>query len=273
MSEELQIAIRIVGLSHMVVVSGYHLGLVVEWAKRLFGKISRATIIIGSSIIVLFFVSVAGMSASILRACLMTLLSLTFWYFGRKFHPARLLIYVAALTLISAPRQIFNIAWQLSFASYAGIIFIAPVLTRFLYGEKRKPGYIATSIIASVSAQLCCLPVSIYNFGAVSLVGILAVLIISPTIPIIMLFTALSTIISPIAYLAKPLIDFNLFIISTFSQNSWAVFDLPSGDPRAFLAYIPVIIFFIWLKRRTKYDFRPRYTLDKSRKYGKIYTC
>lgn len=30
MPEELQNAIRIVGLSHMVVVSGYHLGLIVE---------------------------------------------------------------------------------------------------------------------------------------------------------------------------------------------------------------------------------------------------
>ena len=257
----------------MVVVSGYHLGLVVGWAKRLLGKISRMAIIIGSSILILFFVSVAGMSASILRACLMTLLSLAFWYFGRKFHPARLLIYVAALTLITAPRQIFSVAWQLSFASYAGIIFVAPVLTRFLYGEKHKPGYIATSIMTSVSAQLCCLPISIFNFGAVSLVGILSVLIISPTIPIIMLLTTFSAIIPPITYLAKPLIDFNLFIISTFSQNSWAVFDLPSGDSRVFLAYIPVIILFVWLKYRTKYDFRPRYTLEKSREYGKIYTC
>ena len=93
------------------------------------------------------------------------------------------------------------------------------------------------------------------------------------TIPIIMLLTTLGAIIPSVAFLAKPLIDFNLFIISTFSQNSWAVFDLPVSDPRIFLVYIPVIIIFIWLKRRTKYDFRPRYTLEKSREYGKIYSC
>ena len=273
MSEELQAAIRIVGLSHMVVVSGYHLGLIVGLVKRIFRKVSRAAIIIGSSVIVLFFVSISGMSASMMRASLMTLLSLFAWYFGRKFHPVRLLIYVAAISLISAPRQMFSVAWQLSFASYAGIIFIAPVLMQFLYGKKRKPGYIASSIIASISAQMCCLPISIYNFGAVSLVGILAILITSPTIPIIMLLTTLGAIIPPVAFLAKPLIDFNLFIISTFSQNSWAVFDLPVNDPRIFLVYIPVIIIFIWLKRRTKYDFRPRYTLEKSREYGKIYSC
>lgn len=273
MSEELQAAIRIVGLSHMVVVSGYHLGLIVGLVKRIFRKVSRAAIIIGSSVIVLFFVSISGMSASMMRASLMTLLSLFAWYFGRKFHPVRLLIYVAAISLISAPRQMFSVAWQLSFASYAGIIFIAPVLMQFLYGKKRKPGYIASSIIASISAQMCCLPISIYSFGAVSLVGILAILTTSPTIPIIMLLTTLGAIIPPVAFLAKPLIDFNLFIISTFSQNSWAVFDLPVNDPRIFLVYIPVIIIFIWLKRRTKYDFRPRYTLEKSREYGKIYSC
>ena len=273
MSEELQNAIRMVGLSHMVVVSGYHLGLIIEWAKRLFGRVSRATTIFGSTVIVLFFVSIAGMSASMMRASLMTLLSLGTWYFGRRFHPARLLIYVAAITLIISPRQMFGVAWQLSFASYAGIIFIAPVLTRFLYGQKHKPGFIAVSIIASVSAQMCCLPISIYNFGTVSLVGILAVLITSPTIPVIMLLTTFSAIISPIAFITKPLIDFNLFIINTFSQNSWSVFDLPANDPRIFLAYIPTIAIFIWLKHCTKYDFRPRYTLEKSREYGKIYTC
>lgn len=273
MSEELQAAIRIVGLSHMVVVSGYHLGLIVGLAKRIFSKVSRVAIIIGSSVIILFFVSISGMSASMTRASLMTLLSLIAWYFGRKFHPARLLIYVAAFSLIASPRQMFSVAWQLSFASYAGIIFIAPVLTRYLYGKKRKPGYIASSIIASISAQMCCLPVSIINFGAVSLIGILAILITSPTIPIIMLLTTLSAVIPPIASLAKPLINFNLLIISTFSQNSWSVFDLPVNDSRVFLAYIPVIIVFVWLKRRTKYDFRPRYTLEKSREYGKIYSC
>ena len=273
MSEELQSAIRMVGLSHMVVVSGYHLGLIVEWVKRLLGKVSRMAIIFGSTTIVLFFVSIAGMSASMMRASMMTLLSLGAWYFGRRFHPARLLVYVAAVTLIIAPRQMFSVAWQLSFASYVGIIFIAPILTRFLYGLKYKPGYIAASIIASVSAQACCLPISIYNFGAVSLVGILAVLITSPTIPIIMLLAALSAIIPPVAFIAKPLIDLNLAIINTFSQNSWAVFNLSANDPCIFIAYIPTTIIFTWLKLRTKYDFRPRYTLEKSREYGKIYTC
>ena len=208
-----------------------------------------------------------------MRASLMTTLSLIAWYYGRKFHPARLLLYVAALTLISSPKQLFGVAWQLSFASYVGIIFIAPVLTRFLYGKKRQPGFIASNIIASISAQMCCLPISIYNFGAVSLVGVFVVLIISPTIPIIMLLSVLSTILPPIAYVTKPLIDFNLFVISTISENSWAVSDFPTNNPYIFLIYIPVIIVFVWLKIRTKYDFRPRYTLEKSREYGKIYSC
>ena len=230
MSEEFQNAIRIVGLSHMVVVSGYHLGLIVNWGKRLFGKISRMAAIIGSVVLIIFFVSVSGASPSMQRASLTTLLSLLAWYFGRRFHPVRLLLYVATTTLIIVPKLLFNAAWQLSFASYAGIIFVAPVLTRFLYGQKHKPGYIASSIIASISAQICCFPITIYNFGAFSILGILSVLITSPTIPIIMLLVSLSAIVAPIAFIAKPLIDFHLLIISTFSQNAWSVFNLPTGN-------------------------------------------
>ncbi len=273
MSEELQNAIRAVGLSHMVVVSGFHLALVVECGKRLFGKISRAAVITGSVFVIFLFVSIAGMSASMMRASLMTIFSLCAWYFGRKFHPARLLIYVATITLIFSPRQMFGVAWQLSFAAYAGIIFVSPILTRFLYGRKQKPGFITSNIIATISAQIVCLPISIYNFGSISLIGILAILITSPTIPAIMALAAASAIIPPVAYLAKPLIDLNLFVISNFSQNSWALFDLPTGDARIFLFYLPVIAIFIFLKRSTEYDFRPRYTLEKTREYGKIYTC
>jgi competence protein ComEC len=273
MSEEMQSAIRIVGLSHMVVVSGFHLSLVVEWEKRLLGKVSRIAVVVGSIILILFFISITGMSASMMRAGLMTILSLIAWYYGRKFHPARLLLYIAAISLIPDPHQVFNVAWQLSFASFAGIVFVSPVLTRFLYGERHKPGFIASSIIASISAQMCCLPITIYNFGAFSIVGIFATLLITPTVPIIMSLATLSAVIEPIKFLAKPLIDFNLFIISSLSENSWAVFDAPTNNALVFLIYLPIIALFFWLKHRTKYDFRPRYTLDKSRKYGKIYTC
>jgi competence protein ComEC len=273
MSEDMQNMIRAVGLSHMVVVSGFHLALVVEWGKRLLGKISRIAVILGAIILILFFISIAGMSASMMRAGLMTVLSIIAWYFGRKFHPARLLLYVATFSLITAPRQIFGVAWQLSFASYAGIVFVSPMLTQFLYGKRHRPGFIATNIIASISAQICCLPISIFNFGSFSMVGIVAVLLISPTVPFIMLLASVSAFIEPVKYLAKLLIDFNLFVISILSENSWIVFDVPPNNPFIFLLYLPIILGFFWLKHHIKYDFRPRYTLDKSRKYGKIYTC
>ena len=262
MSEELLSAVRIVGLSHMVVVSGYHLAVVVNQSKRLLGKVSRAAIIIGAFAIILLFISIAGFSASMMRAGIMTMISLSAWYFGRKIHPGRILLYVASASLLRSPNLFQNIAWQLSFMSYMGIVFFSPILTSFLYGES-KTGFLSSNIITSISAQITCLPISIYNFGSFSIVGFLAVLLTTSTVPFIMALTLVSAIIPPIAIVAKVLISYHLFVISALSQNTWAIVNLPNYQPAVFLLYLPIIIIFIALKIRTNYDFRPRYTLDK----------
>ena len=272
MSEDMVTALRIVGLSHMVVTSGYHLSIIIERGKKFFGKISRATIIFGSLSLIFVFVSITGMSASIMRAGLMSILSLLFWYFGRKFHPARLLLYTATISLAVSPNYLTSVAWLLSFTAYFGIIFFAPVLTKFLYGNE-KPNSIASSIIMTISAQLFCLPISIYNFGMVSLVGILAGLLITPTVPSVMLLTLLSAIVSIIKYPAGLLLKLHLLIIGYLSKIPWASTVIDAGDAKIFAVYLPLFVIFIWLKYSTHHDFRPRHALDKIPEYGKIYPC
>ena len=272
MSDDFLSAIRVVGLSHMIVVSGYHLGIVVGQSKRLFRKISRAAIIVSATLTIMLFVSIAGLSASMMRASFMSLATLFAWYFGRKIHPGRIIIYTAAISLLLSPNLTANIAWQLSFASYAGIAFFAPVLTRYLYG-KRKSNFFSSSIITSISAQISCLPLSIYHFGSFSIIGVFATLIIAPTVPAVMLLTFVGVFIPPISTITKLLINIHLSVISILSQNSWAIIDLEVNNPAYLLLFLPVAAVFTLLKHYTHYDFRPRYTLEKSREYGKIYSC
>ena len=273
MTEELTQSLRVVGLSHMVVTSGFHLSILADFIKRLFGKISRAAITIGTTILVFVFMAITGFGASMLRAGLMCLINLYAWYFGRKFHPGRLLLYVAAITLLIDSASIMNVGWQLSFAAFAGIIFISPVLTKFLYGS-HSPGFIMSSLITSISAQLLCLPLGIYYFGMFSAVGIFVSLIITPTIAAAMLLFLLSgTIFSPIAPMAEMLIRIHLALISWVAEIPWASMNVAPNNPMVLLVFIPVAVLFIILKCVTKYDFRPRYALDNSPKYGKIYSC
>ncbi len=256
--------LRVVGLSHLVVTSGFHLSILVEIAKKVFGKISRALTIIGTIVMVIAFVSVTGFSASMARASLISVLSLIAWYSGRKYHPGRLLLYVAVITLCVSPNNLTNVAWQLSFASYFGIIFFAPIITKYLYGSQ-APSYIMGGIIVSLAAQLFCLPIGIFNCGMLSIIGIVVGLIISPSIAIIMALTIASGSILPfLSTITQIILKFHLFLITFASNIPWASISITPGDARIFLVYIPLLVIMILLKKRIKYSYRPLYALDKS---------
>ena len=258
--------LRLAGLAHVVVASGYHLAVVVGLAKKYLGKISRFACASGALILMTIYISITGFTPSMARAGLMTALSLWAWYYGRKFHPVRLILYVMALSLIYDSSLITNLAWQLSFASYAGIIFITPVLIKFFYGEK-QPGFVANIIVASISAQLFCLPLTLYYFGSIPLLALVANVLITPAIPFAMLGTFLLGItkIPLLTFATKQILYFQLWIIDGIAAIPWASIDFGVGNPLVFLAYLPILVLILLLKWSTRYSYRPS--------YAKIYAC
>lgn len=266
LTEEQKQKLRLAGLAHVVVASGYHLAVVVGLAKKYLGKISRFACAAGALLLMTIYISVTGFTPSMARAGLMTALSLWAWYYGRKFHPARLILYVMALSLIYDSSLITNLAWQLSFASYAGIIFITPVLIKFFYGEK-QPGFVANIIIASISAQLFCLPLTLYYFGSVPLLALVANVLVTPAIPFAMLGTFLLGItkIPLLTFATKQILYFQLWIIDGIAAIPWASIDFGVGNPLVFLAYLPILALILLLKWSTRYSYRPS--------YAKIYAC
>ena len=159
--DELAENLRIVGLVHIVVASGAHLSILVEIARKIFGKISRFAGLMFSMIFILFFMAMVGWTPSIMRAGIMAMLTLVTWYVGRKIAPLRMIIMVMAVTLMMVLMFLINLGWLLSFASFAGIMLIGPELTRIFYGKK-KPGFIAETVITTLSATIMTLPVTLY---------------------------------------------------------------------------------------------------------------
>lgn len=282
MSEDFTEKLRRAGLAHIVVASGFHLGVVTSLAKRLFKKVSRFASYSSAFLAIIIFVSITGFSASMIRAGLVIGMSLFASYFGRKFHPARLLLYAASISLLYKPQLILNTAWQLSFASFAGLLFFAPLITDYFFGE--DIGAIPQSLIQTISAQLFCLPISIYTFGAFSPIGLISNLIIPPTIPLAMLLCVSSVVISFVpelgillAYPTRLLLSFHVGVINYLSHFDWANISLKSGDIRVFWIYLILICVCLFFKWRSKHSFRPKYAklsaMEKSQKDVKIYSC
>ena len=113
--------LSLIGLTHIVVASGTHLGIIIGFVRKRFGKISRFAGLLFSIICVLIFGEIVGWTASITRAGIVSILSLFGWYYGRRLGAGRVILIAMAITLAMNPMYLVDIGWLLSFASFAGI--------------------------------------------------------------------------------------------------------------------------------------------------------
>lgn len=264
LDDELNENLRTVGLVHIVVASGAHLSILVEIARKIFGRLSRFSGLLFSILFILFFMCMVGWTPSILRAGVMAILTLLSWYVGRKIAPLRLIILVAAFTLMLDPMFLLNLGWLLSFASYAGIMLLMPSITKFFYGQK-KPGFVASTVLTTLAATLMTLPVILYCYGQVSLISVAANLLILPTLSYAMGVTFLAGVFAgvpgvsvAVGFVATKLLDFHIAVVGWFGAMEQFLIKIDAYNPWIFLIYIPIIILMLAGFTRRKFLMKRR---------------
>lgn len=185
-------ALLMVGLTHIIAVSGYNLTILLEAARRLLGNRSKFQTTLASLALVGTFLLFAGSSASIVRAAVISIIGLAAWYYGRTVRPTLLILLAAALTAYANPVYLWSdISWYLSFLAFFGVLVLAPLITRRLM-DARRPGLLLQIIIESLCAELMTVPIVLYTFGQMSLVGMLANLLVVALIPLAMLLSLIA---------------------------------------------------------------------------------
>ena len=249
--DDLNDNLRVVGLVHIVVASGAHLSILVEIARKVFGKISRFAGLLFSVIFILFFMAMVGFTPSIMRAGIMAILVIMTWFVGRKLAAWRIILIVVAVTLIINPMFIINLGWLLSFASFAGIMILGPKLSEFFYGD-RQPKFIASVVITTVAATLMTLPISLYFFGTLSLISVVANLLILPTLPVAMgltfatgLFAEIPGINVVCGFLTTRLLEFHIGVVNFFAEAKSFLIEIEPYQPWVFVFYLPIVLILI----------------------------
>ena len=98
----------------------------------------------------------------------------------------------AAITLLINPQFGWgDLGWQLSFASFAGVIMLAPLLHSYFFGIKSRARF-RQILIETLSAQIMTLPLLMMSFGVISNVALIANMLILPFVPLAMLLTFMS---------------------------------------------------------------------------------
>ncbi len=123
------------GASHILALSGLHLGVLYLLLARLTAPLGnslaarrlRYSLIIASA---LFYAVMTGGSPSIVRAFLFIAINETARLLGRKRDPVRVLLAALTIQLALRPDVIASVGFQLSYAAMAGIFLLYPTLER-----------------------------------------------------------------------------------------------------------------------------------------------
>ncbi len=260
---DLSDALKLAGLTHIIVASGYNLTVLVRLTRRLFIKISKYASALAAVSMIIIFMAIAGVSPSMSRAGLITSLSLAAWYYGRKFHPLILLSVAIAVTVLIDPSYAWgDLGWQLSFAAFAGVMIIAPLSQRYFFGDK-KPGTIGQILGETVSAQIVTAPIIIVSFGQLSNVAIISNLLVLPFVPLAMLLTFIAgvgSLILPTAiFIALPatwLLGYSVKVTEYLAGLPWVTSTVNLSWLGVTICYVVIIGACLYMWRVTKYNLR-----------------
>jgi ComEC/Rec2-related protein len=248
-----------VGLTHLVAVSGYNLTILIDTVRRVLGKRSKYQTTIGALVLVALFVACTGMSASIVRAAIVSALGLAAWYYGRTVKPLLLILLTAAITAVWNPVYLWSdIGWYLSFLAFFGVLVIAPLLARRLTRKSKQPTAIVALLCESFAAQIMTVPIIMYIFGRASLIGLVANILTVPLVPISMLATlvaGLAGVLLPavagwFAWPAKLLLSYELDVAGAFSRVPHAVLNRSISVKAMLLMYLLIacLTLLLWFK-------------------------
>lgn len=182
------------GASHILALSGLHLGIIYGFLKLLLlplgrsgaAKVSRALLTIATCG---FYTLATGAGASISRAFLFILLGETADLSGRHRSTRTILWSALLLQLFTDPSGITDIGFQLSYAAMLGIAYILPYLKRFWpTGEgiaDKGLRWIWASASMSIACQITTGPLAWIYFGTFPKYFLLTNLIAVPLVGMI----------------------------------------------------------------------------------------
>ena len=257
-------ALKVAGLTHIVVASGYNLTILVRLARKMLLKVSKYLSALSSGIMIVAFVAITGLSPSMTRAGLVSGMSLLSWYYGHAFHPFVLLPVAAAVTVIVQPSYVWgDMGWQLSFSAFMGVMIVAPLLQTYFFGNK-EPGMVRQILGETIAAHIVTIPIIALSFGTVSNVAIVANLLVVPLVPLAMLLTficGMGVIVTLpfIDWITVPttwLLAYMTNVATFVSELPWAQSEINLA-PIGWAGYaIAVVAACFWMWRKTKYSFR-----------------
>ena len=215
------------GIAHLLAVSGTHvavLALILQALLRPAGK--KGTVFI--QLFLALYAFLCGLQPAVLRAVVMACVLL--W--GRSQHlkadSFRLLLLTAWVLLLANPFWLFDISFQLSFVTTAGLLLAGPKVTAYI--PQKLPDWLRTILGVTLTAQIFSFPFSVYYFHRVSLIGLISNLLLLPALELAVLLFLFGLCLLFLVSAGCMLYDFP-FSFAGGMQHGSSMLDVIAGSP------------------------------------------
>lgn len=253
---------RRAGVAHILAVSGYNItmiGALFGWVLvRLYVPRKKAFWIVTT--LIGLFVLFTGASGSVVRAGIMGELVLLATQVGRLRRIANVLVATAVAMTIHNPLVLWwDAGFQLSFLATVGLVYISPIIKNWLINYPDWWG-IKEVLIATISATISTLPLSLYLFGGLSLIAPLANIVVLWIIPYLMLTGAVAVVAGSFIFIIGKWVaaiswlgmTYVIKIIERLSQLPFAYFSVSIPWWGMVVGYVFIIIFTVQLQTKQK---------------------
>ena len=168
--QEMEEAFRASGTSHVLSVSGLHVGIIylVITSMLFFLKGSKRKNSFKQIVIILSlwaYAFITGLSVAVIRAALMLSIFCVGNMFNRKGFSYNTLAIAAFFILLSHPFALFEIGFQMSFMAVMAILFFQPKINRLYIPQNKFSATLWSLFTLSLAAQAGVFPLVLYYFG------------------------------------------------------------------------------------------------------------
>lgn len=248
------------GASHLLAVSGLHIGIVFMLINILllpllllrYGNVVRSVVAVA---LIWLFVWLCGLSPSAVRAAIMFSLLQLSLSSVREYASVNILAGTAFVMLAFDSHLLFDISFELSFVAVAGIVLWAVPLYRLCATRSRVVNALLGILIVGVASTLATMPLVANTFSTVSLVGILINPIVVLLANVIVLAGVLSLALPHVAVVAECAAAWQNRVVAWASSLPHGHFEVELADWAMWTIYIlfaVATILLLFLPKRKK---------------------